>query len=225
MRLLRRKPKTFDIQVQDLLLHVTAPEDVEDEARAAALSFWEQLQAYSLQHPEFRTSKRPIPVPTEAPVIVREMCRAAARAGVGPMYAFRGAVADQVGRFLARSVPEVAVRCGGDHFIATRRRMKLTVHRGAAGPIAVVVGPHREGVGVSTTAGRGRGGSAPDALAVLATSCMLADAAAAGVEALLGRDGGLAAALRYLRELPGVLGGLVLVDERIGVAGGVELAA
>jgi len=225
VRLLRRRPKTFDIQVHDLLLHVTTAEDVEDEARAAALSSWEQLQAYALQHPEFRTSERPIPVPREAPAIVREVCRAAVRAGVGPMHAFRGAVVDQVGRFLARNVTEVVVRCGGDHFIATRRRMKLTVHRGAAGPIALVVGPHREGVGVSTTAGRGRAGAVPDALAVLAASCVLADAAAAGVEALLGEEGGLAAALRYLRRVPGVLGGLVLVDERIGVAGGVELAA
>jgi ApbE superfamily uncharacterized protein (UPF0280 family) len=224
VRLLRRKPRTFDIQVQDLLLHVTAPEDVEEEARAAALSFWEQLQAYSLQHPEFR-SKRPIPVPRDAPVIVREMCAAAARAGVGPMYAFRGAVADQVGRFLARGLPEVSVRCGGDHFIVSRRRMKLTVHRRAAGPIAVVVQPRREGVGVCTTLGRGRAALGADGLAVLATSCMLADAAAAGVEALLPKEGGLEAALRYLREVPGVLGGLVILDERIGVSGGVELAA
>ncbi len=224
MRLLRRKLRGFEVQVQDLVLHITAPEDALEEARAAALSFWEQLQAYSLQHPEFGTSKRPVDVPATAPALVREMARAAAAAGVGPMYAFRGAVTDQVGRFLARSLAEVAVSCGGDHFVLARRRMKLTVHRGPAGPIAVVVTPRRGGIGVSTTTGLGPV-PGPDGLAVVATSCMLADAAAAGVQALLPREGGLAAALRYLREVPGVLGGILIQGEQIGLAGGVEIAA
>ena len=58
MKLLRRRAKTFDIQVQDLTLHITAPEDFAEESRAAALSFWEQLQSYGARDPDFRTSKR-----------------------------------------------------------------------------------------------------------------------------------------------------------------------
>jgi hypothetical protein len=45
VKLLRRRAKAFDIQVQDLTLHITAPEDFAEESRAAALSFWEQLVA------------------------------------------------------------------------------------------------------------------------------------------------------------------------------------
>ena len=78
MRLLRRKTKSFEIQVQDLVLRITADDDFAEESRAAALSFWEQLQSYALQHPEFRTSKRPPePAGGRGSAIVQEMVASA----------------------------------------------------------------------------------------------------------------------------------------------------
>jgi ApbE superfamily uncharacterized protein (UPF0280 family) len=225
VKLLRRRAKSFDIQVQDLTLHITAPDDFAEESRAAALSFWEQLQSYALRNPQFRQSKRPLPsTPADAPEIVREVVAASSSAGVGPMFSFRGAVTDQVGRFLAGSLNEVTVSCDGDYFIVTRKRMKLAVRRRGGDPIAVAVDPSRRGVGVSTTLGRGRGGGGPDGLAVLADSCMLADAAAAGLQALLPKSDGFRQALHYLQQVPGVHGGVVVVGEQIGVAGAVEIA-
>jgi ApbE superfamily uncharacterized protein (UPF0280 family) len=224
VKLLRRKLRTFDIQVQDMVLHVTAGTDLNEESRAAALSFWEQLHAYTLRNPEVRTSKRPIEVDQQAPEIVREMVGAAARAGVGPMFSFRGAVTDHVGRFLARDMDEVTVSCGGDYFILARKRQKLTIHtRPDGGGIAVVVQPSKRGVGIATSIGRGA--ALLDGLAVLAESCMLADAAAAGVQAILPKPDGFRLALVYLRKVPGVVGGVVVRGDRIGVAGGVEIAA
>jgi ApbE superfamily uncharacterized protein (UPF0280 family) len=225
LRLLRRKTTSFDIQVQDLTLHITAPDDYAEESRAQALSFWEQLQSYGLRNPEFRQSKRPLRrVGEDAPPIVREMVAASSDAGVGPMFTFRGAVTDQVGRFLSGSLSEVTVACDGDYFIQTKKRMRLAVRRHGGEPIAVAVEPVRGGIGVSTTLGRGRGGGGPDGLAVLATSCMLADAAAAGVQALLPKPDGFKLALQYLQQVPGVRGGVVVVGEQIGVAGGLEIA-
>ena len=64
-----------------------------------------------------------------------------------------------------------------------------------------------------------------DGLAVLAESCMLAGAAAAGVQAILTKEDGLRGALSYLKQVPGVVGGVVFLGERIGMAGGLELAA
>jgi len=224
VKLLKKKPRSFDIQVQDLTLHIQAGTDFNEESRAAALSFWETLHAYTLRNPDVRNSKRPIDVPQDAPEIVREIVRAARRAGVGPMYSFQGAVTDHVGRHLAREVDEVTVNCGGDYYILGRRRQKLTVSRRADGStIAVVVPPSRVGVGISMSAGRGR--AAIDGIAVLAESCMLADAAAAGVQAILPKEDGFANAVAYLRKVKGVLGGVVVVGDRIGVAGGVEIAA
>jgi uncharacterized protein len=225
VKLLRRRAKSFDIQVQDLTLHITAPEDYAEESRAAALSFWEQLQSYALRYPAFRQSKRPLATITaDAPDIVREMAEAARRAGVGPMFTFRGAVVDQVGRFLAEQLNELTVSCDGDYFIRSRKRMKMAVRRRGGEPITVVLTPDSRGIGVSTTLGRGKGGGGPDGLAVIAESCMMADAAAAGVQAVLGKPDGFGMALHYLQQVPAVLGGVIVVGDRIGVSGGVEIA-
>jgi ApbE superfamily uncharacterized protein (UPF0280 family) len=226
VRLLRRRAKSFDIQVQDLVLHITAPEDFAEESRAAALSFWEQLQSYALRYPAFRDSKRPLGrITVDAPEIVKEMVGAASSAGVGPMFTFRGAVVDQVGRFLGDQLHDLTVACDGDYHIRSRKRMKLGVRRRGGEPLTVAIEPSGAGVGVSTTLGRGRGGGGPDGLAVIAETCMLADAAAAGVQAILAKDDGLPAALRYLRGVPLVHGGVVVIGDRIGLAGGVEIAA
>jgi uncharacterized protein len=224
VKLLRRRAKAFDIQVQDLTLHITAPEDFAEESRAAALSFWEQLEAYGARDPDFRTSKRALTrVATDAPPIVHEVVSAATAAGVGPMFSFRGAVVDSVGRFLAEHTSEVTVSCDGDYFIRGKKRMKVGVHRRGGEPITIVLEPAR-GVGLSTTLGRGRGGAGPDGLAVVARSCMLADAAAAGVQACLPKPDGFGMALHYLQKVPGIMGAVIVVGERIGVAGGVEIA-
>jgi uncharacterized protein len=223
---LRRRPKSFDIHVQDMTLHITAPEDLAEESRAAALGFWEQLESFALRYPDFSRSKRPLyTVASDAPAIVKEMVSAATTAAVGPMFTFRGAVVDQVGRFLADQVSELTVGCEGDYFVLTRKRTKLAVKRHGGTPLAVVVEHHPLGLGVSTTLGRGRDHAGPDGLAVIATTCMLADATAAGVQALISKPEGFDLALRYLGQVPGVQGAVVVLGERIGVSGSLEIAA
>ncbi|MEX2276075.1 MAG: hypothetical protein WEA10_11005 [Actinomycetota bacterium] len=226
MKLFRKRRETFEIRVQELMVRVTAPPDLVEESRAATLTFWEQLQAYSLQHPDF-TSKRPIPVPDDAPDLIREMVAVAASAGVGPMFAARGAVVDFVGRLLSRQASELRVECGGDLFLRARKRSKITVARRTdASTVGVIVEPRPQGVGISTTTGRGRpGATAADALAVLAPSCMLAEAASAGVQALIPKPDGLRQALRYLESISDIVGAVVVHEGQIGVAGAVEIAS
>src|SRR4029077_9778031 len=111
-------------------------------------------------------------------------------------FTFRGAVVDQVGRFLSEQLSELTVSCDGDYFIKAKKRMKLAVRRHGGEPLPVALTPDSRGVGVSTTLGRGKGHSGPDGLAVIAESCMMADAAAAGVQAVLGKPDGMGMALR-----------------------------
>src|SRR5262249_7414117 len=194
-------------------------------SRAAALCCRGALEACPLRDRAFRESRRAGKVGGGEPELVREMADTAGRAGVGPMYSFQGAVTDHVGRFLAREVNEVTVNCGGDYFIRSRKRQKLTVVRRPGSPVAIVVPATREGVGISMASGSFTGRTDVDGMAVVAESCMLAGAAAAGVQAILQREDGLRSALAYLKKVPGVIGGVVFLGERIGMAGGLELAA
>jgi hypothetical protein len=86
----------------------------------------------------------------------------------------------------------------------------------------VVVPPSKRGGDLDDL---GRGHAAVDGLAVLADSCMVADATAAGVQAILPKENGFASALAYLKRIRGVYGGVVVVGDQIGVAGAVEIAA
>jgi ApbE superfamily uncharacterized protein (UPF0280 family) len=188
---------------------------------------WEQLQSYSVRNPAFRTSKRPVEVPDDAPPVAREMAAAASAAGVGPVFTVQGALVDHVGRYLARNVHEVLISSGGDHFIQSRKRLKLPVSHGLdGGGLSVIVDPTRGTAGVSTTIGKGGlPADIVDGLAVVARSCALADAASAAAMAILARHDSFQRALSYLQAIEGVMGAVVVEGERIGVTGGVEVAA
>jgi uncharacterized protein len=207
-----------------MLLRITGPADLYEEARAAGMHFWEQIQSFAVRHREFQTSKRPLPVPEDAAPIVRRMVELSARAGVGPMFSFQGALTEFVGEMVARRLREVVVSCREDRFVVSRRRARLPVQRASAangGSLAVVLKPALGPHGIYSTLGNGSG----DGLVVVATSCILADAAAAAATAILARAGRLDAALGHLNGIPGVHGAIVLRGDRIGVAGSLELAA
>jgi uncharacterized protein len=227
MALLRRKSEHVDVPVQDLLLRITGPEDVYEEARAIGMLFWEQVQSFAIRNPDFQRSKRPVQVAASAPSIVREMATLSALAGVGPMLTFRGALTEFVGRRMAELMPEVTVSCGEDHYVVARRRARLGFFTGQRPEgLAVVVKPELGPHGVyMDLKGGARPGEIADGLLVVSTSCIVADASAAAARAILSKPNSLKTALAYLRGVPGVHGGIVIQGDRIGVAGGLELAA
>lgn len=228
MSLLKKRPRTFDMQVQDMVLRITASPDFYEESRASAMQFWDQLHSYAARNNEFRTSKRPVELPDDAPALMREIAEQAALAGVGPMFTFQGAVTDYVGRYLAGQLGEVVISSGGGYFVLARKRTKLTVFHGedAGEGLAIVVDPKYGPLGVYTTMGRrDLPVESAEGLVVLASSCALADAAGAYALGLLAKPDSLKRALAYLQSIDGVLGAIVVQSGNIGVAGAVEIAA
>ena len=132
------------------------------------------------------------------------MVQAATSAGVGPMFTFEGRSSTRWGAS-SESMHELTVACDGDYHIRSRKRMKLGVkrrggetHHGGAAPSQSGWGSPRRSAAAAE--------EGPDGLAVIADTCMLADAAAAGVQAVLGKPGGFHRSLQYLRQVPGVHG-------------------
>jgi hypothetical protein len=143
------------------------------------------------------------------------------------MLTMQGAMTDAVGRFLLRSVSELRVSSGGDAFVVTKKPVKLSVLRRADGSgVSMVLHPRSGGVGISTLVGNRRASDLRiDGMAVMAETCMAADAALAAMEIILSKPGSMKRALAHLRRIDGVLGGVVIQGSDIGVAGGVEIAA
>src|SRR5439155_14545701 len=226
MSLLRKRSVHFDVPIQDLTLRITGPDELYEEARAAGMQFWEQVQSYAIRYPGFQSAKRPLPVPEDGPVVIQEMVATAAMAGVGPMFTFRGALVEFVGRHIAQEMGTVTVTCEEDHFVVTDRRSRLGLHTGPDNALGIVVDPELGPCGVFSSIGaRHRTLEIAEGLVIVARSCILADAAAAGATAVLSKPDSFKAALAYLQRVPGVHGGMIVRGERIGVAGSLELAA
>ena len=106
----------FRVAVKETDLWVLAARDFSAEVREIVIQERQQLEAYIAAHPGFLTTLTPWPADPFAPLVVREMIEAAAKAGVGPMAAVAGALAARVERQLASLSPEVIVENGGDIF-------------------------------------------------------------------------------------------------------------
>jgi hypothetical protein len=165
-----------------------------------------------------------------SPQIVKEMAEASAKVGVGPMAAVAGAIAEYVGRELSSISPQIILENGGDVFLMTQvERIASIFTESPLLPsyIDFRIRPDKTPLGIGTSSGKegpslsfGRA----DAVMVVSPSASLADAAATAAGNLVGSKKDIQKVLDFLRGIPGVMGGAVLVDGEIGLWGDLELA-
>jgi ApbE superfamily uncharacterized protein (UPF0280 family) len=219
----------FRVAVKETDLWVLACRDFSAEVRDLVIQERQQLEAYIVRYPDFLTSLVPRPEDPFAPPLVREMIEAAAAAGVGPMAAVAGALAAQVGRGLATLSPEVIVENGGDIYLAITQPATVALFAGKS-PLSHRVGlnldPALSPLGVCTssaTVGHSLSFGRADAACVLARSAALADAAATALGNRVQGPESVGKALEWVASLPEILGAVVIVGEKLGAWGQVEL--
>ena len=114
----------------DLLISVDE-ESFSPQLKKAAYSYLveirEQLESYIFRDQEFQSTLLPHQLLPGAPRIARLMAAAAKRAGVGPMAAVAGAVAEILGRQLMRSVKEFIVENGGDIYFNSSHPIRVGI--------------------------------------------------------------------------------------------------
>jgi ApbE superfamily uncharacterized protein (UPF0280 family) len=215
--------------VQETDLWVLADRDLAPEVRELVIQERQQLEAYIAGHPGFLTALTPWPADPFAPPVVREMIAAAAATDVGPMAAVAGALAARVGRQLVRLSPEVIVENGGDIFLALSHSATVALFAGAS-PLSHRVGlrldPGLSPLGVCTSSasvGHSLSFGRADAACVLAPGAALADAAATALGNRVQGPDTIAPALEWVGSLPDILGAVVIVGDKLGAWGRVEL--
>ncbi len=221
----------FRVVVKETDLWVLAARDFSRKAREVVLQERRQLEAYIAGHPGFLTTLTPWPEDPLAPPVAREMIAAGRRVGVGPMAAVAGALAERVGRALEQEPlnPEVIVENGGDLYLEVTSPAIVSLFAGKS-PLSHRVGlriePDLSPLGVCTSSGSvghslsfGRA----DAACVLAHKASLADAAATALGNLVPDAGAIGAALAWAASVPEILGAVVVVGDKLGAWGRVEL--
>lgn len=219
----------FTVTEKETDLYIRASSDLERKARRLVLKYRKQLEGYIEKEPAFRTSLKPLPVPSNAPAIVRHMAEAAQAAGVGPMAAVAGAIAECVGRELLEFSPEIIVENGGDIFLKVLHRRTIGIFAGDSpltGKIGIQIEARETPLGVCTssgTVGHSLSFGRADAVVVLAPSAALADAAATAIGNRVSRKEDIAGAIEFARGVPGLKGVVIIIGGDIGVQGDVSL--
>jgi len=219
----------FEVVVKETDLLIRAQKDLSKEARESVLRYRHQLEAYIRLHPMFRTSLVPLEEDAFAPEIARTMIQASREAGVGPMAAVAGAVAEAVGRDLLQISDEVIVENGGDIYLSTAKERTVGLYAGRSPlslKVGVLVGPETSPLGICTssgTVGPSLSFGKADAVCVLSDSAALADAAATSIGNVVRDENDIERGLRRGREIEGVWGIVIVVGDKMGVWGNVRL--
>lgn len=219
----------FQVQVKETDLYIRAEKELKKEASEAIIALRFQLEKYISQRPEFYHSFTPLADDKYAPVLAKEMMRAAQAAGVGPMAAVAGAIAEFVGRNLLNYSAEIIVENGGDIFLQTFRELKVGIYAGPS-PLSMRVGLHippaPQGLGICTSSasvGPSISLGKADAVCVLAPTASLADAAATAIGNIIHSPQDLSPALEKAQSIPHLSGVIIIIGDRLGAWGEVEL--
>ncbi len=207
-------------------LFVLAPKELQPIANTSLKKYYGQIQEAIRANPLFETSLKPIEMdcPSE---IATQMKQAAKRAGVGPMAAVAGAVAQWVGKDLLAHTSEVFVENGGDIYLSSRAQRTVGVYAGDSvlSMRAGIVLPPGEW-GVCTSAGRfGHSKSFGKAHAALcvAKDTALADCCATALGNAIQTWNDLEGALEQICAIQGIVGALAIIDDHIGYAGEIRV--
>jgi ApbE superfamily uncharacterized protein (UPF0280 family) len=220
---------SFQVTVKETDLWIYADRLLADEAKEAVLTVRGYLESYIERYPQFLKTLAPWRVPGPAPRIVTEMADAGALAGVGPMAAVAGAVAEAVGGELLKNSDEVIVENGGDIFIKLNKPFTCGIEAGNS-PLSMRFGLRldagKESFGICTssaTVGHSLSFGKADAVCVVSPSCTVADAAATAICNQVDSLKGIQAAINVGKSIDGVLAIVVIMGDKVGFWGDMEL--
>lgn len=184
------------------------------------------LEGYIGRHPQFQHSLVPVTLLEDAPEVARRMACAASVAGVGPMAAVAGAMAQLAAEAALRAgAREAIVDNGGDIYLRTVAPVIIGIYPGDRGPLgqlAFSLQPSDTPLSICSSSGKmGHSFSLGqcDLVTVVAKDAALADAAATKGGNLVQRVEDVESALNHLVSLPGIMGVMIVKDDRVGMAG------
>ena len=219
----------FNVTVKETDLYIRALRNLKRKAHRLVLKYRSQLEEYIERNPNFLTSLEPIPVPEDAPHIVKQMALAAQEAQVGPMASVAGAIAELVGNELLDFSPEIIVENGGDIYLKSLKKRVIGIYAGKSplsGKIGLEINSPETPLGICTssgTVGHSLSYGSADAVVVVAASATLADAAATAIGNMIKKPDDITSGIEFAQSINKLKGLVVIKDEHIGIWGDIKL--
>ena len=215
------------VKETDLFVHATRP--LEEITKDFILRHRGYIEAYIEKYQDFAKTFNPWRINGPAPVIVKNMAKAGEKAGVGPMAAVAGAIAEHVGHDLLSYSDEVIVENGGDVFIKADSPVTVAIYAGGS-PLSMRIGLRvdsvKKALAVCTssgTVGHSFSLGKADAVCVVSESCSLADAAATSICNQVRSKTDIQKAVDFGKSIKGVAGLIVIMGDEIGLWGKLEI--
>jgi len=221
----------YRVVVKETDLMVYSETKLVNETKELVLEQRGYVEAFINSHPEFATALVPWPYDGPAPGIIVNMLNAARNAGVGPMAAIAGAIAEQVGHGLLNRTNQVMVENGGDVYIKMSSSVTVGIFAGKS-PLSLRVGLRLKtdlkpqavctssgSIGHSLSFGKA------DAVCVVADSCANADAAATAIGNLIKSPADIESAIKAGRNMGELIGIVVILGEKMGMWGDLEVVS
>lgn len=198
--------------------------------REKILHYRREIENYILRDAKFLVALKPLGVELNAPAIVKAMAQAAKLAGVGPMAAVAGAIAEYIGRdLLKEGLREVIIENGGDIFLKIAKIRQVAIYSGvpkAWKRLVLKIEPVATPLGICTssgTLGHSLSFGSADAVTILAKDAILADAVATATANRVLSESDFQRAIVFARKIKGVRGVLIVLKNKLASWGDVEL--
>ena len=224
-----RRLVSYEVTLVETDLRLSTRRNLAAKARQSVRRQRGVIERHIAERPAFLTSLAPLPVPRDAPFLIRSMYRAARACGVGPMAAVAGAVAEYVGRSLLERSGQVIVENGGDIFFKTHEPPTFGLYAGKhssfTGRVRFAPTDLTSG-GVCTssgTVGHSMSFGRADAVTVLAKNVALADAAATAIANTIRSAEDVQKAIDAEKERGVLDGGLIAIGDTLGAWGALEI--
>lgn len=221
--------QSFNVTIEESDLQISAEYDLTVEAKILLAKYRHEIKNYIKKYPEFLTSLKPLRPRAGATRIIKEMCDAGILANVGPMAAVAGAVSKYIGKELLKYTNEIIVENGGDVFIKPKKQRKVAIYAGKSvfsNRIGISI-PYDAGeYGICTssgTVGHSLSFGKADAAVVLSKDAVIADAAATATGNVVTSTEDIEKGLETAMAIPGVEGAVIIVGDRIGAYGLVNI--
>jgi len=220
---------SFSVVVKETDLYIRASTNLKRKAHKLVLKYRDILERYIDQHPLFLTSLEPLPFDNDAPLIVKEMCRATEAVGVGPMASVAGAMSEFIGEELLAYTPEIIIENGGDIYLKSLKKRVVGIYAGKSpltGKIGLEVEADDTPLGICTssgTVGYSLSFGRADAVVIVAKSAILADAAATAIGNVIVEPTDIPKGIERAKSINGLKAVVLIEGEMVGMWGDIKL--
>jgi len=216
---------SFQVEIKESNLLILASRKLPKQTEEALVWCRKDIEQYIYRNSIFRTTFKPFPLEEGMPPIVRTMAEAGREAGVGPMAAVAGAVAEFVGKELLNYCNQVIVENGGDIFMKVKKRRIVGIYAGdspLSKRIALQIEPQDTPLGICCSAGtfgHSQSLGTADAVIILSPFTALADAVATAVGNLVKDEASIQKGLEFVQKIPFIRGGIIIKEKKMGAWG------